>query len=537
MRQGLTEPDPSTGGFIREGMRELARKYARFKLRAETKRHDRERHRVLVALGRRAWEEKAGLSGLTDLTEKLSRLEGQAGELASALGALEKEKARLEANREQELTRFRRDRQAVEEKKKPIDTALRAASGRKDEVERAIRQLEARTGAISAELSSLDQKIQAPGADADPKRQVEREAALKKREQLAAEQRRLPEEAEHSRTALPAILGEVSKLAAESEQYRAEIQKIDEAQRAALSELDAALSQARAQIGAKTQETTEVGKAREDLFGQVGLAVYESRSQEPALAEAIGAAAAVDEARAAASTAIQASLAKTAAMPPGTMGKFWGVVLGVICLAVAAGIGADYLWSRRGDRATGGPPTEAQESSQLSIADSILPPARPIPPLSADELVTEGDRHRTVKFYATEKAFRSEGQEDGRPFIIIVRLDQNLVWTLSPANKTYSETPMSFGGGLASLEQRVPQAGCRPQGEEKVGGYLCVKEQCSVTVEGKTYSETRWVATQLGGLVMKHTDGVQTIEIGAVKLGPQDPALFEVPGGYRKSSE
>ena len=74
MPQDLTGPTRPTRGFIAEGLSELGRKYARFKLGAEIKRHDRERQRALVALGRRAWEEKAGLSGLPDLTEKLSRL-------------------------------------------------------------------------------------------------------------------------------------------------------------------------------------------------------------------------------------------------------------------------------------------------------------------------------------------------------------------------------------------------------------------------------------------------------------------------------
>jgi hypothetical protein len=157
-------------------------------------------------------------------------------------------------------------------------------------------------------------------------------------------------------------------------------------------------------------------------------------------------------------------------------------------------------------------------------------------PFSADEIITEGKQHRRVKIYATEKALRGEGEENGQKSITIIRFDRNVMWTLVPQKKSYAETSLNFGKGITSLQEGSIEPGCSVVGEEQVGGYRCVKEVCRFTIVGKDYSETRWASKELGGLIIKYTDGVQTLELENIKLGPQDPVLFEIPAGYQKKS-
>ena len=85
--------------------------------------------------------------------------------------------------------------------------------------------------------------------------------------------------------------------------------------------LDKALTQVRDADQRHHAETTAAGKAREDQLAQVGLA-YESRSAEPALAEVIGAVAAIDPRRAARHLRSTPSLAETARCLRAMMAKF-----------------------------------------------------------------------------------------------------------------------------------------------------------------------------------------------------------------------
>ena len=71
-------------------------------------------------------------------------------------------------------------------------------------------------------------------------------------------------------------------------------------------------------------------------------------------------------------------------------------------------------------------------------------------------------------------------------------------------------------------------------GKEEVAGMECQKQECRFTVGGHDSVETYFVATELGGVVVKFVGDGTTVELSSVKLGPQAPALFEIPAGYRK---
>jgi len=57
-------------------------------------------------------------------------------------------------------------------------------------------------------------------------------------------------------------------------------------------------------------------------------------------------------------------------------------------------------------------------------------------------------------------------------------------------------------------------------------------------LQGKTYNSLEWAAKELNGFVVKTADekGSWSNEYQNIKLGPQDPSLFELPPDYKKLS-
>jgi hypothetical protein len=158
-------------------------------------------------------------------------------------------------------------------------------------------------------------------------------------------------------------------------------------------------------------------------------------------------------------------------------------------------------------------------------------------PFSADEIVTTGGQRKRSRIYAAEKAIRGEVDENGRKSVTIFRLDRDAIWVLHMQQKTYTESTLGYGtGGTLAREQSTPP-GCRVVGEEKVSGFLATKEECLIPIPNKKYIETNWVAKELGGVMIKQVSGNQTMEFENIKRESLDPALFEIPAGFRKVSQ
>ena len=331
-------------GFFREGWRELGRKWERNKRRGQLRRQEAERRQALARLGQRAWQEKVDLSGFPELSAQLAQLEARAGELSVTSKSLDTERAGLEEKRRAEAARFDGERRAVEEKKRPVDNALGAARQRQADQERTVQRLEARFAALPKELIALEQQVVALSAGAAPDRDAKLAATSAKRQELEAEKARLGSEVPTARAALPGLLAEVNRLDAESQRYAAEFSRIENERHAALSALDAELTRVRGQLSDAARESGTVEKERSDRFAQLGLGLYERKVAHPALAEGQKEIAAIDQGRAATQVTLQASLAQTQAMPPGTLLKFTAVVLLVPLLLVGLGAGGYLGW-------------------------------------------------------------------------------------------------------------------------------------------------------------------------------------------------
>jgi hypothetical protein len=334
-----------SSGFFREGLRELGRKLERRKLGKQAQQQEQERSTALVLLGQRAWQEKIDLGGFAGLRDQLAQLDGRAGELSASMQKLEGEKGSLEARQKEETGKFDGQRKAVEEKKRPVDASLRTARQRESEQQRTILRITARQASLAAELAQLEQGISALAATAPADQASRLSAAQTRKQQLVAEQATLAEELTQAQAALPAAKAEMDRLSEESRRYEAEINRIEAERQAALSPILADLQRVGGELSAAREQARAVEGERTERFKQLGLALYESKSAEPALAPTIGQIFAIDRARAATQAGLGASLGLTHTMPPGTMLKFWSTVVLVPVLLIGLGYGIYAGWA------------------------------------------------------------------------------------------------------------------------------------------------------------------------------------------------
>jgi len=159
------------------------------------------------------------------------------------------------------------------------------------------------------------------------------------------------------------------------------------------------------------------------------------------------------------------------------------------------------------------------------------------PSFSADQVQVINKKTTTSKVYSSEKAIRVEKEEKGKPSITIMHLDRKSVWVLNPDQKTYMDMG-SIGAAGADMASSMEGAKIQrdPLGSEDVGAYHCDKFHVQTTYEGRVYNSIEWDAKELDGFPVKQADdkGKWSKEYQNVKLGPQDPSLFEIPAGYQK---
>jgi hypothetical protein len=75
-------------------------------------------------------------------------------------------------------------------------------------------------------------------------------------------------------------------------------------------------------------------------------------------------------------------------------------------------------------------------------------------------------------------------------------------------------------------------------GSEQVEGFRCDKTRMTVTWQGITDTIIEWAAKELNGFVVKKQDveSGEITEYKNIRLGRQDPSLFELPADYQKLS-
>jgi hypothetical protein len=321
------------GNFLRAGSNEIRRHFERLSLKQKRRQLGAARDSALCALGEKAWDAKIDLTPFAEVRDHLEGVAARSGELAATSGQLETQKTALERERRDAIERGKARREAVEAKKRPVDTSLTAARNRHADSERQRALAQARLAAIASELAARPPAGAQPGAEAPEQRQT----------RLLAEQGVVKGALAASEAELPQLAAQIAQLQTESANYAAEIATIAGEQNQTVARLDGELGRMRSGLQAASQAQRQVGKERSDLYRKLGLGLFESEIRPQAVSEWIRRVAEIDAARADVETRLNASIAETQALPQGTMSKFWGTLVGIPLIVIALVWGASSL--------------------------------------------------------------------------------------------------------------------------------------------------------------------------------------------------
>jgi|HubBroStandDraft_1064217.scaffolds.fasta_scaffold00022_95 hypothetical protein len=159
-------------------------------------------------------------------------------------------------------------------------------------------------------------------------------------------------------------------------------------------------------------------------------------------------------------------------------------------------------------------------------------------PFSAARSVVTGGKTYDGRVYATPGMQRHEQILNGLPIVAILRADRQVAWLMLPGLHIYAE----FAFPKAVTDYDGIGALGEPVGNETVSGLKSARYR--VEHEGTDGSALDgWVWMTRDGIVTK-LDGTYSSPknklvkasflLTDVKLGPQDPALFEIPKGVKK---
>jgi hypothetical protein len=158
---------------------------------------------------------------------------------------------------------------------------------------------------------------------------------------------------------------------------------------------------------------------------------------------------------------------------------------------------------------------------------------------SADTVMETADVAIRGKLYAAPNRERREYAERGQNMTMIMRADKKLAWMLMPEEKMYMEFDMSkqsrsddLSGwkieqtvigpetidGIKTTKSKIVMTG--PKGNKLAGFWWLTKENIIVKMDAISVDQGR-----------KDRFKIQNKNI---KIGKQDPKLFEVPAGYQK---
>lgn len=149
-----------------------------------------------------------------------------------------------------------------------------------------------------------------------------------------------------------------------------------------------------------------------------------------------------------------------------------------------------------------------------------------------------GSMDITGKVYAKGLIQRQEVNSPMGKQIVITRPDKGVVWVISPATKSYTETKipkidMKKAPSIESLIKKNPNL--KSLGTEKISGYVCKKYKYN-DPQTKT-TGTIWVSTKLQQELktsIQSTRGSMTMLMTNIKEAKQPDSLFAIPRGYKK---
>lgn len=158
---------------------------------------------------------------------------------------------------------------------------------------------------------------------------------------------------------------------------------------------------------------------------------------------------------------------------------------------------------------------------------------------SADRYMESGKHKVQGKIYGSPGKERQEMMSamEGMGIIMITRHDKGVRWNLMSMRNSYTESPLDKNSNSFNVSEHSVV------GEETIDGHATTKHKVIMTMPEGKFGGFMWV-TKEGILVkmdaiQKKADGTtyrMTQWIENLKIAKQDPALFEIPKGYAKTS-
>jgi outer membrane lipoprotein-sorting protein len=144
------------------------------------------------------------------------------------------------------------------------------------------------------------------------------------------------------------------------------------------------------------------------------------------------------------------------------------------------------------------------------------------------------------RVYAAPGKERREMNQGGQKMITIMRQDKKVTWMLMPEQKMYMEMAMDNKSHRSEsisdykIEQTVV-------GKETVNGVSATKSKVVMTdskgakMGGFMWSTPDKIAVKTDVIAMDKSSKMRMkMDLTNLKVGKQDPALFEIPAGYTR---
>lgn len=143
--------------------------------------------------------------------------------------------------------------------------------------------------------------------------------------------------------------------------------------------------------------------------------------------------------------------------------------------------------------------------------------------------------------YAPTRERREMVMDGGDKMIMITRHDKKVAWTLMPADKMYMEMSLDQASARAKDDTSKYKIEQTVVGPEMLNGVNTTKSKIIMTgPKGEKMGGFMWttkdnIVVKMDAIAIDKKDKHRfKTELTNLKVGKQDPKLFEVPAGYEK---
>ena len=177
----------------------------------------------------------------------------------------------------------------------------------------------------------------------------------------------------------------------------------------------------------------------------------------------------------------------------------------------------------------------------LALAAPALAWQPPSVEYSADSLMETAGEAVKGRVHRAHGRERREISQGGEKVIMIMREDKKVAWTVMPEERMYMEMKLDQARGKDDLSAyKIEQT---TVGQEAVNGVNTIKSKVVMTDSKGGKMGGFWWTTKEGIVVKMDVLAIEKgskdrikMDLTNLKIGKQDPKLFEVPAGYTKMS-